>query len=1065
MAQDFGELGSAKIALRVDFGTLNKDLDKAKDQVEKSAAKIGASLAKFGGLWSAAITAPIVAGVTTVLIQLNEIDQAFDRLRAGTGKTGDALQGLKKDFSAALGGTRAGVQEAADVVAQLNARTGATGPLLQDLAKQFLYLKDVANEDGASLIGPVTRIFGDWSVATENQTKVLDRLFNAAQKTGASIGMLADQTVKYGAPLRQLGFSLDQAIALFSKWEKEGVNTEIVMSGVRRAMSGMAEAGLKDVPAAFQAMISNIKAAGGAGAANALALEYFGAKAGPDMAAAIREGRFEIQGLVTDLANSQDTILGVARENEGLWETFARNGNKIRAALADTQDQFDEMGGNIQPVVDKIGDSIVSLIAAFNNLSPTTKVVILAVAGVAAAIGPLLVALGAAIAGWPLLTAAFTGGLAAMLTVAPVIATIGAGLLALGTTVNAFKVLWENFGGDFKAIGKELAVDFDRVVGWLGDGFDSIGESLGISKQTWRSGMREMSADAADFAVSTLHSLQSVLAGLVDVNTSMEKKMRGGLSMLPDWAKNAAGAIAGIAMPSMAGTFWQTGGIQTTLIQMAQGLDVFKESLAGDPDFLKGGILPTATKQAEAAQAALKKLAESPSLDSVAKKLEGTKKPGGGGDPLAGFGQDPNKKKIGPLDAWDDTLDKVLLKMEDDARAARKAFEDAVDAMDNALLKSEQAAEAQRQSVHPEEAALVALQDLQDQYEKFPEFIDPETLGLLSGEVFKTLSENTKEGTQGIENVLGAAAKLNPVFASAGKQIEKTLAQKNIEQTLTGIGDSLEGIGKNFGKAGNAIAQIGTVIKSGIKAFDAFQKASQIAATATRISWESALGIFGAVLEGLYAITEAFGIMGEKSKEEAKGIGKIMDDIKEAAKQWGDQLTDILVNFVKTGTISFHDLANQIIDDLLRITIQEAIVTPLINYGGKVLGFADGGVFSGGKVFKAANGIVTRRQKIITPGGMGVMGEGGGPGEAVVPLSLVGGHLGIDASGVSSGGNMVVEIHNSGAPIQPQQSVDGDGVRRMKLMIHNVVNEGLASGNYDAGLSGYFGTNRRPARG
>ena len=74
---------------------------------------------------------------------------------------------------------------------------------------------------------------GDASINSDQYSRVLDNLAKAAQASGISVSNLTENLTKYGAPMRALGFETEQTIALFSSWEKAGVNTEIAFSGMK----------------------------------------------------------------------------------------------------------------------------------------------------------------------------------------------------------------------------------------------------------------------------------------------------------------------------------------------------------------------------------------------------------------------------------------------------------------------------------------------------------------------------------------------------------------------------------------------------------------------------------------------------------------------------------------------------------------------------------------------------------------------------------------------------------------------------------------------------------------
>lgn len=159
-------------------------------------------------------------------------------------------------------------------------------------------------------------------------------------------------------------------------------------------------------------------------------------------------------------------------------------------------------------------------------------------------------------------------------------------------------------------------------------------------------------------------------------------------------------------------------------------------------------------------------------------------------------------------------------------------------------------------------------------------------------------------------------------------------------------------------------------------------------------------------------------------------------------------LEDAFVDFAMTGKLSFSDLANSIISDLVRIAYQAMVVAPLLEAltGGKsggggllggliggllgggssagasmsvsgglasggwspssVFGWAKGGVFSGGNISDYSGSIVTQptafsfgRHLSMFAGGGGIMGEAGP--EAILPLDRASnGRLGLAMSGM-----------------------------------------------------------------
>ena len=110
-------------------------------------------------------------------------------------------------------------------------------------------------------------------------------------------------------------------------------------------------------------------------------------------------------------------------------------------------------------------------------------------------------------------------------------------------------------------------------------------------------------------------------------------------------------------------------------------------------------------------------------------------------------------------------------------------------------------------------------------------------------------------------------------------------------------------------------------------------------------------------------------------------------------------MEDALVNFVTTGKLAFGDLARSIINDMIRIMIQQAIMKPFTGWLSGMFGSADGNVIAGGEVKKyKSGGIVSRPTYFPMKNGMGLMGEAGA--EVIMPLKRGrNGKLGVQASG------------------------------------------------------------------
>ncbi|WP_370693001.1 phage tail tape measure protein [Pseudotabrizicola sp.] len=125
-----------------------------------------------------------------------------------------------------------------------------------------------------------------------------------------------------------------------------------------------------------------------------------------------------------------------------------------------------------------------------------------------------------------------------------------------------------------------------------------------------------------------------------------------------------------------------------------------------------------------------------------------------------------------------------------------------------------------------------------------------------------------------------------------------------------------------------------------------------------------------------------------------------------------------------------------------------------------LLANANGNAFGGGRVIPfAAGGVVSSPTMFPMRGGTGLMGEAGP--EAIMPLTRIGGKLGVRAAGGGGGGagTVVNVINNSGQPVREERERGPNG----EEMVRVVVGDQLAKGRHD-GSMGRFGARPQKVR-
>jgi phage-related minor tail protein len=316
--------------------TIGEGLIKIRSDTADFGKGLLSTISSIGGSATAgfAVVGAAVAGVGVALYKIgSDFQTAYNTIRKTTGATGDQMKGLEDSFKNVAKTSGRSFEDIATAIGQVSARTGTSGAELEGLTRQFLTFSKVTGVDVKDAVNSVTRVMGDWGISTADAGLAMDKLYVASTQTGVGVDRLAEGVVKFGSPMRQLGFSFEDTTALLAKFESEGVNTELVMGSMRIALGKMAKAGESDLPAALGKSIDAIKNTGDAGAAAGLAVELFGARAGPDMAAAIREGRFEVDDLVKAMGNAEGAVSDTAKETATFGGNMALFRNQLKVAL------------------------------------------------------------------------------------------------------------------------------------------------------------------------------------------------------------------------------------------------------------------------------------------------------------------------------------------------------------------------------------------------------------------------------------------------------------------------------------------------------------------------------------------------------------------------------------------------------------------------------------------------------------------------------------------------------------------------------------------------------------
>jgi phage-related minor tail protein len=430
---------------------------------QSAASGFGAKLSNLGGaivVGALAAAAGAVVGIGAAAWDAgNTVDEAMDTIQIATGATGSKLDILKTAFTATLENVPGDAQAIADTIGILNSRLGDMPVgVLQLLAMNLSEVSRITGTDAKANTELATRAFGDWNIALEDSTKYLDKVFAASQNSGVGFDSLLETVVQYGAPMRNFGFSFEETVALMAKWEKEGVNVETVMGGMRIGAGKFITQG-KDMKKGLWETVDAIQAAKTKTEGLTIATKIFGAKAAGDMYDTIKAGKFNIDDLVGSMQNADGAILKTAQSTADWGEKWKLFQNQMTVALAPLgQTMMDSVGSAMdsvteifyRPEIQAALNTFVTMIGSFINQAVTYIPVLIDgffqfitfLQNNQGIVIGILAALGVAALAWGITTA-----IAAWTAMAPLLPVIAV-LVLIGAAAYLLYQAWiTNFGG------------------------------------------------------------------------------------------------------------------------------------------------------------------------------------------------------------------------------------------------------------------------------------------------------------------------------------------------------------------------------------------------------------------------------------------------------------------------------------------------------------------------------------------------------------------------------------------------------------------------------------------
>ncbi|WP_291292574.1 phage tail tape measure protein [Enterococcus sp.] len=445
----------------------------------KKIEEAGEKVSNVGKKMSVGVTAPIMAAGAAGLAAFSEVDEALDTIITKTGATGDVADRLADSFENVGSNTHLELQTVGEAIGEVNTQFGFMDKKLEDSTNYILQFAEINGTDVSQSAIYARQAIEAYDLSYDDLNKVLDVTTKTSQNTGQAVDSLFDSAIKGAPQIKQLGLSFGEGVTLMGQFEQAGVDGNAALSSLSKATVAYAKDG-KSLSEGLGELQNKIKNASSETEAINAAAEVFGTKGGPRMADAIRRGTLNLE----DLAK-------IASESEGsVGETFE--------ATLDPIDKSNQAMNNAKLALAGVGESIqISLLPFFemaidalqkfkswwDSLDQGTKNWIITLAGIIAAVGPVLVILGTLMGS---VTKIATGirvlqgvwsGMTAMLATNPFVLVIaGIALLIAGLVLAYNKVEWFRNGVNafFQGISDVAVEVFNFMAGYISNIFGGI---------------------------------------------------------------------------------------------------------------------------------------------------------------------------------------------------------------------------------------------------------------------------------------------------------------------------------------------------------------------------------------------------------------------------------------------------------------------------------------------------------------------------------------------------------------------------------------------------------------
>lgn len=461
------------VKIGADIGGLVKGLKTAQqklDKVSKQMTKVGASL-------TASFTVPFMTFATMAIKASSDVEESMlsiEKSFNATGKEMETLTNIAKKMSSS---TVYSINEVADSMNYLK----SAGYSVTQMEQSLVTLTNLATASETELkqaTADVVKVLSQFNLDSSETNKVANVMSATISKTSLTLDELTTALSIVGRTSSSMGYSIEEtsaAIALLSNAgfnaEKSGSYLKSILTQLQSPTTEMTkilnDLGLSvdSINPKTHSLTEILETFAEAGITSTQATSMFGSEIESAFMSLVSKGSDSLEDMTTSLTDTNSA----EEEAEKRLGTLSNQLKIIKGQLAEISTQ---LGDILLPVLkDFLGNTIMPLIDKFDNLSDSSKQLIIKISAIAAALGPVILTIAKVVKSIGSLSGVFTAILSPVGLVIAAIAAVIAIVVSLYNTN-------EEFRASVQAIWAQIKEFVCGVIEDLKEFWDQHGEAI-----------------------------------------------------------------------------------------------------------------------------------------------------------------------------------------------------------------------------------------------------------------------------------------------------------------------------------------------------------------------------------------------------------------------------------------------------------------------------------------------------------------------------------------------------------------------------------------------------------